>query len=103
MRGDDTQRHADGHTDHGGKGDLCQGFHGLLPVPQVEDQQKGEGDEHRQCPFTLDQVREGGEQGDEDERVEPGQGAGDAMDHEFQALGDGVEVIGAILGQPFDE
>ncbi|MNJ69511.1 hypothetical protein D3C77_658680 [compost metagenome] len=40
VRGEDAQRHADGHANHCGEGDLRQGFHGFLPVTQVEDQQE---------------------------------------------------------------
>ena len=103
MRGEDAQWHADHHTYHCGEGDLRQGLHGFLPVTQVKDQQERQGDECGQCPLALYEMRQGGEQGDKHERVEESQGAGDAMDHELQALRDGVEVIRAVLGQPFDE
>ncbi|MNC25642.1 hypothetical protein D3C75_737390 [compost metagenome] len=103
MRGEDAQWHADHHTYHRGEGDLRQGFHGFLPVTQVEDQQERQGHESGQRPLALDEMRQGGEQGDEYEWVEESQGAGDAMDHELQALRDGVEVIRAVLGQPLDE
>ncbi|MNN77563.1 hypothetical protein D3C81_1940380 [compost metagenome] len=56
MRGDDAQRHADDHADQGGEQHLGEGFHGLLPVPQIEDQQKGGNDKRCQAPFTLNEV-----------------------------------------------
>ena len=56
VRGDDTQRHADHYADQGGEQHLGEGFHGFLPVPQIEDQQKGSDDENGQAPFALDEM-----------------------------------------------
>ena len=103
VRGDDAQRHADDHADQGGEQHLGEGFHGFLPVPQIEDQQEGGDDENGQSPFALNEVREQGDQADQDQRVEPGQRKRHAVDHRFQCHGDCVEGVGAVLRQPFNE
>ncbi|MNT68287.1 hypothetical protein D3C72_2065070 [compost metagenome] len=43
------------------------------------------------------------DQADQDERVEPGQCPGHAMNHQFQCFSEGIEVVGAVLRQPFNE
>ncbi|MNV92969.1 hypothetical protein D3C71_1876110 [compost metagenome] len=103
MRRDDAQRYADGDTDQGGEEHLGQGFHGFLPVAHVEDQQERQHAKSREAPFALNQVGDHRDQADQDERVEPGQGAGDAVNHKFQCLRERIEVIGAVLRQPFNE
>ena len=58
VRGNNAQRHADQDTDQGREQHLGQGFHGFLPVTQVQDKQKGCDNEDRQAPFALDKMRQ---------------------------------------------
>ncbi|MNP55047.1 hypothetical protein D3C76_1496560 [compost metagenome] len=58
MRGNNAQRHADQYADQGGEQHLGEGFHGLLPVTQIKNQQEGRDDESGQAPFALDEVRQ---------------------------------------------
>ena len=103
MRGNNAQRHADDHADQGGEQHLREGLHGFLPVPQVEDQQEGGDDKNSQSPFTLNEVSQQRNQTDQCQRIEPGQRERHAVDHRFQGRCDCVEVVGTVLGQPFDE
>jgi hypothetical protein len=84
VRRENPQRHPDDHAHEGGKQHLRQGLHGLLPIAQVEDQQKRQRHKHRQPPFALDDMRQQGDQPDKDKRVEPGQRKRHAVDHRFQ-------------------
>ena len=103
QRRDDAQRHANDHADQGREHDLGEGFHGFLPVPQVEDQQEGSDHERGQAPFALNEVGQQGDEADQHQRVEPGQRKRHAVDHRFQCHGDCVEGVGAVLLQPFNE
>ena len=103
MRGDNAQRHTDDHADKGGKHHLREGFHGLLPIPQVEDQQKRQRNKDRKPPLALNQVGKQRDQPDKRQRVEPGQRKRHAMDHGFECGRNGIEDIGAMFGQPVDE
>ncbi|KAF1067266.1 MAG: hypothetical protein GAK45_01712 [Pseudomonas citronellolis] len=103
MRGEDTQRDADGDAHQGGEDDLGQGLHGFLPVAQVDDeQQRGHG-EQGEADTALDEVHQRDQQRGQGQRVEPQQAGGDAMDEEFEHIGNLVEDVGAVLRQPIDE
>ena len=67
--------YANHHADQGGEQHLGEGFHGFLPISQVQDQQKRNDDKGGQAPLALNEVCKQSNQADQDKRMKRGQTA----------------------------